>query len=146
MGKPTFDSWNSKALCLGVQTALFKHRDVRDQADEVLDFQLSSEGMKLPNKIGGFKQTQGTETSKYLEERTSTETPLVVASERGPGQWRMQVYRNRLEWRASWVTAPYEVDERSSSSKAGHVQSCLNMGGPPSKPKYSSATDSEQVP
>ena len=54
---------------------------------EVLDFQLSSEGMRLPNKIGGFKRTQGTETSKYLEERTSTETPLVVASERGPGQW-----------------------------------------------------------
>ncbi len=53
---------------------------------EVLDFWLSREGMKLPNKIGGFKQTQGTETSKYLEERTSTETPLVVASERGPGQ------------------------------------------------------------
>ena len=33
------------------------------------------------------KRTQGTETSKYLKERTSTETPLVVASERGPGQW-----------------------------------------------------------
>ena len=33
-----------------------------------------------------------------------------------------------------------------SSSKAGHVKSCLNMGGPPSKPKYSSVTDSEQVP
>ena len=31
-------------------------------------------------------------------------------------------------------------------SKAGHVKSCLNMGGPPSKPKYSSVTDSEQVP
>ena len=31
-------------------------------------------------------------------------------------------------------------------SKAGHVKSCLNMGGPPSKPKYSLATDSEQVP
>jgi len=56
---------------------------------EVLDFQLSSEGMRLPNKIGGFKRTQGTETSKYLEERTSTETPLVVASERGPGQSSM---------------------------------------------------------
>jgi len=27
----------------------------------------------------------------------------------------MQFYRNRLEWRASWVTAPYEVDERSSA-------------------------------
>ena len=81
MGKPTFDSWNSKALCLGVRTEMFENH-----ADEVLDFQLSSEGMKLPNKIGGFKRTQGTETSKYLEERTSTETPLVVASERGPGQ------------------------------------------------------------
>ena len=31
-------------------------------------------------------------------------------------------------------------------SKAGHVKSCLNMGGPPSKPKYSLTTDSEQVP
>ena len=28
--------------------------------------------------------TQGTETSKYLEERKSIETPLVAASERGP--------------------------------------------------------------
>ena len=27
--------------------------------------------------------TQGTETSKYLEEKKSTEIPLVVASERG---------------------------------------------------------------
>ena len=40
-----------------------------------------------PEFIGIKKQTQGTETSKYLEERTSTETPLVVASERGRGQW-----------------------------------------------------------
>ena len=47
---------------------------------------LSNEGIRLPNKIGGFKQTRGTETSQYPEERTSTETPLVVASERGPGQ------------------------------------------------------------
>src|SRR5690242_11288560 len=55
---------------------------------------LSKEGMRLPNKIGGFKQTQGTETSQYLEERTSTETPLVVASESGPGQWRTKDNRN----------------------------------------------------
>ena len=34
----------------------------------------------------------------------------------------------------------------SGTSRAGHVKSCLNMGGPPSKPKYSSTTDSEQVP
>ena len=32
-----------------------------------------------------LKQTRGTETSQYPEERTSTETPLVVASERGLG-------------------------------------------------------------
>ena len=31
-------------------------------------------------------------------------------------------------------------------SRAGHVKSCLNVGGPPSKPKYSLTTDSEQVP
>ena len=49
---------------------------------------LSKEGMRLLNQIGGFKLTQGTETSQYLEERTSTETPLVVASESGPGQWQ----------------------------------------------------------
>ena len=51
--------------------------------------------------IGVEKQTQGTETSKYLVERTSTETPLVVASERGlaqtgrkkflPGLWDLNV-------------------------------------------------------
>ena len=40
-----------------------------------------------PEYIGVKKQTQGTETSKYLEERISTETPQVVASERGPGQY-----------------------------------------------------------
>ena len=38
------------------------------------------------NKIALVKRTRGTETSKYLEEKTSTEIPLVVASERGPGQ------------------------------------------------------------
>ena len=31
-------------------------------------------------------------------------------------------------------------------SRAGHVKSCLKMGGPPSKPKYYLTTDSEQVP
>ena len=31
-------------------------------------------------------------------------------------------------------------------SRAGHVKSCLNMGGPSSKAKYSSSTDSEPVP
>ena len=31
------------------------------------------------------------------------------------------------------------------SSKTRHVKSCLNVGGPPSKPKYSLTTDSEPV-
>jgi hypothetical protein len=43
------------------------------------------------------KLTWGTETSKYPEERTSTETPLVVASERGPGQWPICKNRKKLE-------------------------------------------------
>ena len=34
--------------------------------------------------IGTRKPSQGTETSKYLDEKKSRETPLVVASERGP--------------------------------------------------------------
>ena len=36
--------------------------------------------------IGGWKPTRGTETSKYPEEKKSTEIPLVAASERGTAQ------------------------------------------------------------
>ncbi len=35
------------------------------------------------------------------------------------------------------VTAPYGTSQCQDTSKAGHVKSCLKMGGPPSKPKYS---------
>ncbi len=42
--------------------------------------------------------------------------------------------------------SPVRVLMKEDLSRAGHVQSCLNMGGPPSKPKYSSMTDSELVP
>ena len=65
--------------------------------------------------------TQGTETSKYLQERKSTETPSVVASERGiaqtvPGFWggvvgprRGTAEIRRRGWKASAqrVTLPY---------------------------------------
>src|SRR3546814_410589 len=44
------------------------------------------EGYHRSEYIALVKRTRGTETSQYPEERTSTETPLVVASERGPGQ------------------------------------------------------------
>ena len=36
--------------------------------------------------IGLGWQTRGTETSQYPQEKKSNETPLVVASESGPGQ------------------------------------------------------------
>src|ERR1700742_1752683 len=36
--------------------------------------------------IGGLGASRGTETSQYPEERKSTETPRVVASERGSAQ------------------------------------------------------------
>jgi hypothetical protein len=49
------------------------------------------------NKIGSIKQTRGTETSQYPEERTSTETPVVVASEPGPGQRLRDIKPNNLE-------------------------------------------------
>ncbi len=81
MGKPTFDT--------GVQTT-----DVgtEEGSTSVPVFCRVISGIKrrygTPESIGGFKQTRGTETSQYPEERTSTETPSVVASERGPGQWR----------------------------------------------------------
>ncbi len=46
------------------------------------------------------EQTQGTETSQYLEERKSTETPLVAASERG----RAQTRRDTVWGRGAGVT------------------------------------------
>jgi len=42
--------------------------------------------------------------------------------------------------------SPVRVSTMEDLSKAGHVKSCLKMGGPPSKPKYSLLTDSELVP
>ncbi len=46
--------------------------------------------------IGIKKRTRGTETSQYPEERKSTETPLVAASERGLGD---QCVRTGTVWK-----------------------------------------------
>ena len=81
MGKPTFDT--------RVQDSGGKGRDgrvVRSGGCRLTPDLWYQKKVWTSEFIGGFKQTQGTETSQYLEERTSTETPLVVASERGPGQ------------------------------------------------------------
>ncbi len=96
--------------------------------------------------IGVKKRTRGTETSQYPEERTSIETLLVAASERGLGQCFDLHNWNLLESWASVGDSPVQVNRIEDLSRAGHVQSCLNMGGPPSKPKYSLPTDSELVP
>ena len=69
-----------------------------------------------------------------------------MASESGTGQWLFEDKQNALESAAIAGDSPVCVNVEGSSSKAGHVKSCLNMGGPPSKPKYSLVTDSEQVP
>jgi hypothetical protein len=54
--------------------------------------------------------TWGTETSKYPEERTSKETPLVVASERGPGQWPVCKNGNDMEMSAIVGDSPVPVE------------------------------------
>ena len=63
--------------------------------------------------------TRGTETSKYPEEKKSTEIPSVVVSERGGAQ------TGSVAWR---------------STEAGWKKT----GGPPSKAKYELMTDSAQ--
>jgi len=55
-------------------------------------------------------QTGRTETSKYPEERTSTETPLVVASERGLGQCPTCKNWNRMESLATMGDSPVQVE------------------------------------
>ena len=40
----------------------------------------------VTESIGYGSETQGSETSQYLQEKKSTEIPQVVASERGGGQ------------------------------------------------------------
>ncbi len=65
--------------------------------------------------IGARKQTQGTETSKYLVERTSTETPLVVASERGSAQTGGKQFSPGL-----WDLAVRFVVSVERTGKSGH--------------------------
>ena len=88
-----------------------------------------------------MRRTGGTETSKYPEEKKSTEIPLVAASERGTAQSlnQQQHQENGLESPAVKGDSPVSEDAVivNSTSRAGHVLSCLNMGGPSSKAKYS---------
>jgi hypothetical protein len=55
----------------------------------------SGTGNRFPSStdecIVRVKRTQGTETSYYLQEKKSTETPLVAASESGPAQTKLRL-------------------------------------------------------
>src|ERR1700733_7674950 len=65
-----------------------------------------------PEYIGFIKRTRGTETSQSPEERTSTETPVVVASEPGLGQRRRDIKPNGLERSAIVGESPVGVKQR----------------------------------
>lgn len=57
--------------------------------------------------------------------------------------------RTAWESRRNRVRAPYAKSgrpRRRHPSNAGHVKPGVNLGGPPSKAKYSPVTDSEPVP
>ena len=65
------------------------------------------------SKVGTIERTEGTETSKYLEEEKSIEISLVAASERETGQTVMLAWRGcRTQQRVSnvkrsvWEVAP----------------------------------------
>lgn len=88
-----------------------------------------------------MRRTWGTETSKYPEEKKSTEIPPVAASERGTAQNLNQFVQQWKPLESGAIQGDSPVHEAalivSSMSRAGHVTSCLNMGGPSSKAKYS---------
>jgi hypothetical protein len=49
----------------------------------------TASAVSISEYIGYGGETRGTETSKYPEEKKSTEIPLVAASERGPALKRL---------------------------------------------------------
>ena len=88
-----------------------------------------------------MKLTRRTETSKYPEEKKSKEIPIVVASEQGVAQSYQQLIYQENSLESLVIKGDSPVSEGmffvSSMSRTGHVISCLKMGGPSSKAKYS---------
>ena len=85
-----------------------------------------------------MRRTGGTETSKYPEEEKSTEIPAVAASETGLALKLVWCQVNELESSAIQGDSPVADNTLSvKTSRTGHVLSCLKMGGPSSKAKYS---------
>lgn len=86
MGKPTFDSRNSKTLVLGFDWETERLQDHDDASRRGFGFPVIKRRYETSEYIGGFKRTQGTETSKYLEEKKERSIPVVAASEVGRAQ------------------------------------------------------------
>ncbi len=79
---------------------------------------------ELPNerRSRDTRATQGTETSQYLEEKKSTETPSVAASERGPAQTGWDTIRGRGAGVVEWTEpsrSPLENGTRAGDSPVG---------------------------
>ena len=100
MGQPTFDDQSFEAGPSRVR-----------MASDRIRLRISGYQTKVSfaEYIGEKKQTRGTETSKYPEERISKETPLVVASERGSGQCSCEDNWNHLERWAVAGDSPVQV-------------------------------------
>jgi hypothetical protein len=75
------------------------------------------------------RATQGTETSQYLEEKKSTETPSVAASERGSAQTGRDTARGRgagvVEW-AGPSRSPLENGTTAGDSPVGQGPALLS--------------------
>ena len=111
-------------------------------------------------------KTLGSEPSKYQQEEKSREIPPVAASEKGRAQTVCRdMYgvvgdiqsasscSEKTEGQANGMGSPAREGESPVAegrktawnmilSTAGHEESCRKQGGPPSKAKYSAATDS----
>ena len=72
--------------------------------------QPTASAVSLPEYIGRGSEPRELKHLTYLEERTSTETPLVVASESGSGQRSADENRNALERAARAGDSPVRVE------------------------------------
>ena len=68
------------------------------------------QGLSFAEFIGVRSEPGELKHLMYPEERTSTETPRVVASESGPGQWPGMFNRNSLERLAIVGDSPVRVE------------------------------------
>ena len=70
------------------------------------------QGLSFTESIGERSEPGELKHLMYPEERTSTETPRVVASESGRGQWSLFKNRNALEKAAIQGDSPVRVERR----------------------------------